>query len=349
MRSACGAKRPAAGGLDESLGRRPTTGKVAPVGAENVPMDLSQHHPHFVPTSLRAAIAIRNATEDPQADEHRIEQLVQSEPAVAAAILRFANSAAFFRGQPIGSVHQAVLLLGLGTVRSIASHVAMMQLVRGLASPVVRSAAEALHEHVVVVSCLAQALSRVLGDEDPEQMADLALFHEMSFFVWLANLDGGPAKCKDRANLVAAARNAVLVPLDIVLLDLGIPHLGVPGREQKALLELAHGLAWVANPLVPERSRSPEVVGIEPELLEKVRQRAEALLVLIREGSRAVDNEFDEDDGSLPAPPPPPETPPVAPPADPIPSAEPVPPSRWPAAAGLAIGALALVAWWMLR
>lgn len=66
--------------------------------------------PHFVPTSLRTAIAIRNPSMDEAANEHHIESLVAAEPATGAAILRLANSALHYRGTPCTSLWGAMLV-----------------------------------------------------------------------------------------------------------------------------------------------------------------------------------------------------------------------------------------------
>ena len=72
--------------------------------------------PVFIPSSVRAAITIRNAAEDPCINDVAIQRMVAAEPTVAAALLRLANSATYRRGKLVESVADAVMLLGMGEV-----------------------------------------------------------------------------------------------------------------------------------------------------------------------------------------------------------------------------------------
>lgn len=252
-------------------------------------MESAHAQPHFVPTSLRTAIAIRNACMSESVNEHDIEDLVAAEPATGAAILRFSNSALFRRGRPITGIWQGMMLLGNSTVRHIASHVAMMQLVHGLKSGVIRQAAEELHHHSIVVSAIAEAIAAKLGRADAEETcAALGLFHELPAFIWLASVDREGTGIRGPEALARAAQEASPLPMERAMLELGLPTFAAPDRYTLDVLASAHRLSWVTNPLLPELvSSTPDEGGLRLDAvqLEAVKVRVRMLLALIGEHS----------------------------------------------------------------
>ncbi len=56
---------------------------------------------------------------NPDISTHALAQLISSDPALCAQLLRLANSARYHSPQAVGSAHQAVQLLGLTNVRSL--------------------------------------------------------------------------------------------------------------------------------------------------------------------------------------------------------------------------------------
>ena len=235
------------------------SGHSVPLSAESTLRVLnhmsSSSDPHVVPTSLRTAVAIRNACLRSDTNEHEIENLVSAEPAVAAAMLRFANSALYSPSRPINSVWEAALLLGHETIRHIASHVAMIQVVHGLRSQVLRTAGEQLHHHCLAVSALAAELARSVDDGLAEPAAANALFHELPLFLWLASLERGALEgtvSMTPAALQEQASSASLLPLDLALRDLGLEPFVGRRLIVHAVFNVAHRQSWVPNPLLVE-------------------------------------------------------------------------------------------------
>ncbi len=65
-----------------------------------------------------------DALEDPEVDLQKIVGLVQQEPAIAASLMKAANSPLFRRGMPVLNLNSAVTKLGLRTVGHLAAGVA---------------------------------------------------------------------------------------------------------------------------------------------------------------------------------------------------------------------------------
>src|SRR5215471_16201053 len=81
-----------------------------------------------LPSLPEVALKIRNALANEEVSVAEIARLIGSDPALAARIVRIANSALFYRGsKPITSVSAAVSQLGHRMVRNVALSYASQQ------------------------------------------------------------------------------------------------------------------------------------------------------------------------------------------------------------------------------
>lgn len=76
--------------------------------------------PIDLPMLSPAAAAIAAMAADPDSNTALLAQYVQRDPAIAASVLRVANSAAYAPAVPIVSLQQAISWLGMGEIQSIA-------------------------------------------------------------------------------------------------------------------------------------------------------------------------------------------------------------------------------------
>ena len=247
---------------------------------------------------MRAAIAIRNAAQNTSASESVIDDLVSSEPVVAAAMLRFANSAAYRRRGAVTSIRDATKLLGYTVIREIAAHVAMMQLVNGLRSSVLRALAEDLFRHSLTVSCVAEFLARDLEHADPPRVGAIALFHELPLFHWMLQADRAPGKVLTAEAAREAAQRARLTGIEPIMRDLELDEFAIPSVADHSIVELAHGTSWDPNPLVPHAPIDSAAV-LDESRLGGLRKRINALHGLI-DVSQSADANYGERDEAEP-------------------------------------------------
>jgi HD-like signal output (HDOD) protein len=95
--------------------------------ADEVRAHVAQNHP--APSSLPAvSIQVLNAVADPDLSLAELSQLVSQDPALAAGILRVANSPAYAGSQEIQTLRDAVTRLGMTEVGRVAGTVAARSL-----------------------------------------------------------------------------------------------------------------------------------------------------------------------------------------------------------------------------
>jgi len=136
------------------------------------------------PTSAAAAIKIKEKLEDPNCSMDSVTRLIQAEPLLSTKLVAIANSPVFNRsGRKITGVRSAVTLIGMRTVRNLATAVVVQQLVESLA----RSEQVAqLWKHSAYVAALAQVIAHRVTRQDPETAMFAGMIHEISWFYLLA-------------------------------------------------------------------------------------------------------------------------------------------------------------------
>lgn len=136
------------------------------------------------PTSTHAAIKINKALNDPDCNLEMVIKLIQLEPLLSVKVVAIANSVVFNRsGKKIADVRSAVTLIGLRTVRNLATAVVVQQ----LAGPQVRNEmVTQLWQHSAYVAALARVIARRITKQDPDTAMFAGIIHEISWFYLLA-------------------------------------------------------------------------------------------------------------------------------------------------------------------
>ncbi len=157
-------------------------GEARAVGAELVAeLDRSLASNRLeLPSLPEVALKIRQALADESVSMGEIARLIGSDPALAARLLKTANSALFYRGtKPITSLHAAVSRLGHRMVRNVALSYAAQQVFIGYGSQDLRSYLTSVWQHSVHVAALAHMLARVRTNVDPDEAFLAGLLHEV--------------------------------------------------------------------------------------------------------------------------------------------------------------------------
>jgi len=133
-----------------------------------------------LPSLPEVALKIRSALADENVSIGEVSRLIGADPALAARILKTANSALFYRGsKPITSVHGAVSQLGYRMVRNVALSFAAQQVFIGYGSEHLRSHLTTIWQHSVHTAALAHMLARVRTRLNPDEAFLAGLLHEV--------------------------------------------------------------------------------------------------------------------------------------------------------------------------
>lgn len=134
-----------------------------------------------LPSLPEVVLKIREALARDDVDLDRLTELAGADPALAARIMKIANSALFTRGShPPQNLHSAIVRLGSRMVRNTAIALAAQQVFLGYGSESVHPEIERVWRHSVHVAALSHLLLTVKRTAIPPEDGFLAgLLHEM--------------------------------------------------------------------------------------------------------------------------------------------------------------------------
>jgi HD-like signal output (HDOD) protein len=127
-----------------------------------------------------SAFDIFDVVKDPQASSRRIAAAIGRDPVLTARILKTANSPFYGRQRRVGTIDEALVVLGLHVVRDLTVSFALVGMSR-TASP----AAAALWRHLLGSGVLATALTRHVRNVDPAAALVLGILHDLGELVML--------------------------------------------------------------------------------------------------------------------------------------------------------------------
>ena len=134
-----------------------------------------------LPVLDRTIVRVRQLAEDPEATTHELVATLESDPALAANVLRFANSAHCAVAVRASTLRQAVTLIGRSNVGRLALEAAVCRFFER-APGNGRASRGALHVHASQVAACAMALAKRAGAD--AQAAHLGgLLHDLGKLV----------------------------------------------------------------------------------------------------------------------------------------------------------------------
>ncbi|HVP39309.1 MAG TPA: HDOD domain-containing protein [Candidatus Saccharimonadales bacterium] len=138
-----------------------------------------EHTPNLpsLPVVVTKIIA---AVDDPNSSVSRLNDLISQEPALAARMLRLANSAYFGRRNGLVSLPQCALVLGFNTIRSLALSASVHQMV--VAAGVKSFQPQEFWRHSLGTGVGARVLARASG-QDGEAAMSAGLVHDIGKLV----------------------------------------------------------------------------------------------------------------------------------------------------------------------
>jgi HD-like signal output (HDOD) protein len=145
-----------------------------------------------LPSLPDVVLKIRDALARDDVDLNRLAELAGADPALAARLMKIANSALFSRSNlPPTNLHDAVVRLGSRMVRNTAIAIAAQQVFIGYSTGSIRTEIGRVWRHSVYVAALTHILLSLKRTEIPPEDGFLAgLLHEVgTLFILLRSKD----------------------------------------------------------------------------------------------------------------------------------------------------------------
>jgi putative nucleotidyltransferase with HDIG domain len=135
-----------------------------------------------LPSIPTVASMVMGVADDPRSSADDLHAAVMQDPAIAAKILRIANSAYFRRGGEISDLRTAIVHLGFSNVRNLVLGVSVMGLFDH-AFAETRFDREQFWRHSVAVATLANAIAETKRHVSPQTAFVVGLLHDIGKLV----------------------------------------------------------------------------------------------------------------------------------------------------------------------
>lgn len=168
-----------------------------------------------VPTLPASVLRVIQMIEDPFCSSSDLAKVIQSDPAMAAKVLKLANSSYYGFRQKISNIPQAVTLLGFGTLKNTLLAAAVFDMFRvsstGFDLP-------ALWKHSVACGTAAQLLAKRARYPHAEKAFTAALLHDLGKAIYARFLPQGLTE------IVSLVRTEQLAMYDAEKKVVGLSH-----------------------------------------------------------------------------------------------------------------------------
>jgi HD-like signal output (HDOD) protein len=143
-----------------------------------------------LPSFPDVAIRVRKALADERTSVEQVVRIVGSEPALAARLLKMANSATLNRsGKPVTELRTAIARMGHNMVRSAAISFAMAQIRAGAQLKGLEKPLEALWRHSTYVAAFCYVLAKNHTRRNPDEAFLAGLLHGVGRLYILTRAD----------------------------------------------------------------------------------------------------------------------------------------------------------------
>jgi putative nucleotidyltransferase with HDIG domain len=241
-----------------------------------------------LPALPDVAVEVLKLTDDPEASARDVAGVISRDMSMTARVLKIANSAYYGMPRSVSTANEAVLILGMQSVRSLALAAGAYDTLRG-ATPGYNLRAGELWKHSISVAVGAQIIAKETKATRPEQAFVAGLLHDVGKVILseqiqpqfqailaLVELDGAPFHEAERSILgfdhaEVGARVAERWNLPNPLCDaIGAHHNLDAAVEAPELAAVTHLANWAAH-ANPDLLTQPEFMPtISPKALEIV-------------------------------------------------------------------------------
>jgi HD-like signal output (HDOD) protein len=144
-----------------------------------------------LPTLPEVALKVRDVVDNPDATAGALAEIISTDAALAARLLKVANSALYRGRVEIDSVKMAVARLGLNMVRNLVTSLVMEQMFQPTSNRLDKRLRE-LWEHSTQVSATAQVLASKQAGVQPDEAMLAGLIHNIGILPILMKAEETP-------------------------------------------------------------------------------------------------------------------------------------------------------------
>jgi HD-like signal output (HDOD) protein len=155
----------------------------------------------FIPTLPKIAVGVRKAIESDM-PIRKIELLIQADPALATLLIKTANSALYRTRNTASSIEQAIMRMGLRTVKNLVTSYSLKHLFN-TEHKAIKQRMKDLWIHCTEVAAVSFVLAKHLRQFDPEQALLMGLLHNVGVLPVLSYAERYPDIASDEAKLDA--------------------------------------------------------------------------------------------------------------------------------------------------
>jgi HD-like signal output (HDOD) protein len=157
--------------------------------------DLSQNR--FVLTSLpEVALKVRKVLEDPEFTTDQVTEVINTDPVIAAKLIKATNSPLYRTWGACDSTSEAVIRLGVTTTRQLVMNFTMKDLFKAEA-PALKNAMREAWRHTVFHSAIAWVMARETGNFSPEEAMTAAMLSNIGVLTVCSYLENYPDVYQD--------------------------------------------------------------------------------------------------------------------------------------------------------
>ncbi len=141
-----------------------------------------------LPSLPDIAIKVHKAVENEHVTIEDIAHIIEADPAIAAQLLKLANSPLNRTINPILSIHEVVMRLGMGTTRDYVLMFSIQNLFK-TSSPLLKKLMKKFYIHSVQVAAMCMSISRLQNRLKPESALLAGLLHDIGVIPILTYAD----------------------------------------------------------------------------------------------------------------------------------------------------------------
>ncbi|MEM6258893.1 MAG: HDOD domain-containing protein [Planctomycetota bacterium] len=171
-----------------------------------------------VPTLPVVAMQLLEMTSNPDVALNEIAELIQSDPGLAAKVLKTVNSSFYGLPKPCPSIDRAIVILGLKAIKSLVLGFSMVNLTKDMGDQIDLGD---FWKHTILAAVAARQIAQMAGVAEPDEVFAAALMQDIGLLAMLA------VHTETYAPLIAQTNDshAKLQPLEQQ--QLGLDHIQV--------------------------------------------------------------------------------------------------------------------------